>query len=492
MFGWINDCTECLVLSKFGQETWHKIKQKANCTVEDGGFLRYKYYPDSDTVALVVATSEVIGISVDDVLFAFGDYFIEYVQDNGYSNVLECLGSNLRDWLSNLNSLHDHLQASYPKGFVAPVFWCEDDDSGGTLNVTDPTNDNNDTSSTNSKGSSSDGGGNNKRGDGAILVHYFSHRGSLLVPIVVGLIKKLARVYFDIEINMEQLQIQDEKEGVKHTSWRVTTVNPEESYKLRGKKKHKRKENSSGGDEEETIATTVSRYERTFREGGTQAHNLRVEEYVKRSYHNPNCELYHALTLEQYVYLCAYWKLNQSSDGIWCYETWSIQDDDGGAWVTLDDLPSRLNPATISEEHFGGKAPKTGAYPPDDKLNLQSFPPKIRVMNDITGKSQDLVTVKDSALTLEEAIYNRPEIEQEKLKEFPPQWQEQLDSGAWEIKCAVWNDEIDDAYHIFSLEDLKTTSTKQLYELVPESFDPIKILLQCEERVQVDDDEEDI
>jgi hypothetical protein len=113
-------------------------------------------------------------------------------------------------------------------------------------------------------------------------------------------------------------------------------------------------------------------------------------------------------------------------------------------------------------------------------------------MNDITGKSQDLVTVKDSALTLEEAIYNRPEIEQEKLKEFPPQWQEQLDIGAWEIKCAVWNDEIDDAYHIFSLEDLKMTSTKQLYELVPESFDPIKILLQCEERVQVDDDEEDI
>ena len=41
----------------------------------------------------------------------------------GYANVLECLGSNLRDWLSNLNSLHDHLQASYPKGFIAPVFY---------------------------------------------------------------------------------------------------------------------------------------------------------------------------------------------------------------------------------------------------------------------------------------------------------------------------------------------------------------------------------
>ena len=184
MFGWINDCTECLVISKFGEETWHQIKQTAGCEVADGGFLRYKYYPDSDTVELVVAASQVLNISVDDVLYAFGDYFIEYVQDNGYSNVLECLGSNLRDWLSNLNSLHDHLQASYPKGFVAPVFWSEDDvecpsvalasvaAGGGTVASINPN-------------------------ANAILVHYYSKRGSLLVPLVVGLIKKLARCYFD-------------------------------------------------------------------------------------------------------------------------------------------------------------------------------------------------------------------------------------------------------------------------------------------------------
>jgi hypothetical protein len=60
-------------------------------------------------------------------LHALGDYFIDHVKDNGYSNVLECLGSNMKDWLSNLNSLHDHVQTSYPKGFVATVFWSEDD-----------------------------------------------------------------------------------------------------------------------------------------------------------------------------------------------------------------------------------------------------------------------------------------------------------------------------------------------------------------------------
>ncbi len=471
MFGWINDCTECLVLSKFGLDAWHQIKEKASCDVPDGGFLWYKYYPDSDTVQLVVAASEVLGLSVDDVLHAFGDYFIEYVQDNGYSNVLECLGSNMRDWLSNLNSLHDHLQASYPKGFVAPVFWSEDD-----------------TTST----------------EGAILVHYFSHRGSLLVPLVVGLINKLARVYFDIAVNLEQLQIQDEAEGIKHTTWRVTTVNPEEAYKLRGKRKGQKRVNVMGADgpgdgrsllEDDTVSTattTVTRYERAFMEGGGQAAFLRVEEFVKRSFHNPQCELFHALTMEQYVYLCDFWKENKIDNDLWCYQKWAIQDDDGGVWATLNDLPPQLNPSMINEMHFGGKVPATGAFPPNADGTLQSYPPKVKVVNDITGNSVSLILRSDGFLTLEDAIYNNPLLDEANVRQFPQEWEERLLGNELEIQLVVWNEEVDDVYHNFSLEDLKTTSTKQLYELIPKSFDPVTILLQCEEAVQVKEDEEDL
>ena len=122
MFGWINDCTESLVVTKFGKEKWHEIKEKAQCKVVDGGFIRHKYYSDESTVALVVAASEVLGLEVDAVLEAFGQYFMEFTRKNGYDNLLQCQGSTLRLWLSNLNALHDHLQSSLPKGFVAPVF----------------------------------------------------------------------------------------------------------------------------------------------------------------------------------------------------------------------------------------------------------------------------------------------------------------------------------------------------------------------------------
>mmetsp|Transcript_702 Transcript_702/g.1473 ORF Transcript_702/g.1473 Transcript_702/m.1473 type:complete len:467 (+) Transcript_702:163-1563(+) len=466
MFGWINDCTECLVLTKFGEETWQQIKEKAGCEVQDGGFLRYKYYPDSDTVNLVVAASEVLGIGVDDVLFAFGDYFIDYVQENGYSNVLECLGSNLRDWLANLNSLHDHLQASYPKGFVAPVFWSEDDEESK---------------------------------EGAILVHYFSQRGSLLVPLVVGVIKKVALCYFDIEINMDQLQLQDENEA-KHTSWRITTIDPSKTAILRGTKSRKRvdKRRSNSFDEEETVSTAAStnsqsRYLSAFRKGGGVASDLRAEEFVKRHFHNPNCELYHALTLEQYIYLSEYWKSNKNEDEKFCYEVWSIQDDDPSTWASLEDLPSKLSPDEISENHyFGDMVPKTGAYPPGEDGLPQSIPPLISVVNSVTGKSKNLVLKKDENLTLEDGLYNHPDMEEANIKEFPPEWKERIAAEEVEIQCDVWNVETDESFHAFSLEDLKTASTKQLYDLIPRSFDPIKIVLQCQEIVEVDDEWEDI
>lgn len=466
MFGWINDCTECLVLTKFGEETWHKIKEKAGCEVHDGGFLRYKYYPDSDTVQLVVAASEVLGISVDDVLFAFGDYFIDYVQENGYSNVLECLGSNLRDWLSNLNSLHDHLQASYPKGFVAPVFWSEDDEESE---------------------------------EGAILVHYFSQRGSLLVPLVVGVIKKLAKVYFDIEINMDQLQLQDEGEA-NNTSWRITTVDPAMAHKLRGKasRKSKKRVDSFDGDETVTLSTVVSsgsqsRYLRVFREGGGVASDLRAEEFVKRHFHNPECELYHALTLEQYIHLSEYWKSTKIQDDKYCYEVWTLEDDDPTTWASLKDLPPNLLPEAIQKNlYFGGKIPETGAYPPDDDGLPQSIPPFICVENKLTGKFQNIEVKKDAALMLEEGVYNHPEVEEAGVKTFPAEWQEKIDDNQVDIQCDVWKAGSEEAYHSFSLEDLKMASTKQLYELIPSSYEPIKLVIRCQEVVEVDDDWEDI
>jgi Haem-NO-binding len=202
MFGWINDCTEKLVLTKFGIEQWHAIKAKAGCEVADGGFIRHEYYPDESTVQLVVAASEILGLTVDQVLEAFGTYFMEFVRAEGYENLLQCQGNTLSSWLSNMNALHDHLESSLPRGMVKPVFWCETPDC-----------------STNHHDNNKDDSNND---DGAYMIlHYYSKRGNLLVPLVIGVVKEVARYHFDVVIEMILLQKQA-VDGATHTRYEPT------------------------------------------------------------------------------------------------------------------------------------------------------------------------------------------------------------------------------------------------------------------------------
>jgi guanylate cyclase soluble subunit beta len=120
MYGWINECVRGFVLEKFGQATWDAIVAKHSEGESD--FLRYEYYSDSTTMELVAVISEMLNISIPEVLETFGEYFIKYMSRE-YSNLLQCLGSTLVEWLSNVNMLHVHLNETLPK-MVSPYFRC--------------------------------------------------------------------------------------------------------------------------------------------------------------------------------------------------------------------------------------------------------------------------------------------------------------------------------------------------------------------------------
>ena len=176
MLGWINDCIEKLVIEKFGIDAWHIIKQKAGCEVPDGGFFKLDAYTDKSSVDLVVAASEVAELTVDEVLEMFGAYFVHYIRGEGYDNLLCCQGSTLKDWLANINAIHQHLQTTFPKKMIMPQFWVED---------------------------------NTESGDGSLLVHYHSKRGNLLAPIGKGLIMEIAEFQFGVEVDMQIIRLQN-------------------------------------------------------------------------------------------------------------------------------------------------------------------------------------------------------------------------------------------------------------------------------------------
>ena len=112
MYGLVNKAVVDLVTTKFGVETWNKIKQKAEVDVDV--FVSMDGYPDDVTYRLVGAASEVLKITPEQVLEAFGEYWVLYTASEGYGPLLNASGSTLREFLKNLDALHARVALTMP------------------------------------------------------------------------------------------------------------------------------------------------------------------------------------------------------------------------------------------------------------------------------------------------------------------------------------------------------------------------------------------
>lgn len=119
MYGWIYECLRQLVLEKYGPDTWKALTVLAgepNVT-----FIRYEKYDDDGLMKLVSAASEHLKTPKDVLLEMFGHHYIIYTRGKGYGDLLRCLGSNIVEWLSNVDMLHSHISSSLPE-MMTPHF----------------------------------------------------------------------------------------------------------------------------------------------------------------------------------------------------------------------------------------------------------------------------------------------------------------------------------------------------------------------------------
>ncbi|XP_031631652.1 guanylate cyclase soluble subunit beta-1 isoform X2 [Contarinia nasturtii] len=164
MYGFVNYALELLVLKHFGLDVWEKIKKKADLSME-GQFLIRQIYDDEITYNLIGAAVEILNIPADDILELFGKTFFEFCQDSGYDKILQVLGATPRDFLQNLDALHDHLGTLYP-GMRAPSFRCTEES------------------------------------DGSLILHYYSERPGL-EHIVIGIVKSVASKLHGVEVEIK-------------------------------------------------------------------------------------------------------------------------------------------------------------------------------------------------------------------------------------------------------------------------------------------------
>lgn len=112
MYGLVNRAIEQLVVSLKGEAAWEQICAAADWP--DGGFVAMQTYDDAVTYRLVGAVSQTLGLTPQEVLRAFGEYWILYTAEEGYGDMLSMCGNDLIGFLHGMNQMHARIEASLP------------------------------------------------------------------------------------------------------------------------------------------------------------------------------------------------------------------------------------------------------------------------------------------------------------------------------------------------------------------------------------------
>jgi len=179
MYGIVNKAIQDLVTDNFGADKWEAVKEKSGVDVDF--FLSNEPYDDDITYKLAGAASEILGISVGEVLNAFGEWWILKTGKEKYGGLMQAGGNNLKEFLVNLPLFHNRIMLMYPK-LTPPEF--------KVSNIE----------------------------DNSIQVHYHSKREGLQ-EFVRGLLSGLGKMY-KVEPVIELIQGRDD--GFDHEIFKVS------------------------------------------------------------------------------------------------------------------------------------------------------------------------------------------------------------------------------------------------------------------------------
>nr|XP_006822272.1 PREDICTED: guanylate cyclase soluble subunit beta-2-like [Saccoglossus kowalevskii] len=182
-YGIINICIKELVLERYGEEVWEKIRNHAKV---DDQFINYNQYPDHATYALVASAAQTLDVSEDVVWELFGEFWVIWCMRAGFDSMIRALGSSMSEFIANLDYLHSvYMKTSYPK-MTVPSFRVENLE------------------------------------DGTIMLHYYSNRRGMK-GVVIGIVRAVGNIIFDTQVTIDVLDCREETEGGKkeHTTFIV-------------------------------------------------------------------------------------------------------------------------------------------------------------------------------------------------------------------------------------------------------------------------------
>lgn len=181
MYGLVNKAIEQMVCSNHGVTMWNRIKSAADVDVE--GFVSNRPYPDELTYRLVAAASEALDAPQEDILKAFGEYWVLHTALESYGPMMRATGRTLREFLVRLPHLHTRVELIYPD-LQPPQFSCHE------------------------------------ISDTALELHYWTNRPPGLEPFVEGLIHGLGRMFSTpVRVALSQHRGDGHEQSIFKVSW---------------------------------------------------------------------------------------------------------------------------------------------------------------------------------------------------------------------------------------------------------------------------------
>ena len=178
MYGMVNRAIEEMVISGHGEAVWERIRERAGVDVEV--FVSNEGYDDAVTYGLVGAASAELGVPAEQILEAFGIYWVVQTAQKGYGDLMASGGTTFREFILNLPNFHARLSMIFPH-LRPPEFECREE------------------------------------GTQSIRLHYRSHRAGL-APFVRGLILGLGQL-FDTVVAVSQTA--DKSSGADHDEFLI-------------------------------------------------------------------------------------------------------------------------------------------------------------------------------------------------------------------------------------------------------------------------------
>jgi hypothetical protein len=83
--------------------------------IEEDFFISNEPYDDDITFKLAQAVSLEMNINIEDVLIAFGEWWVVKTTKDKYGTLMESGGATLKEFLINLPNFHNRVMLIYPK-----------------------------------------------------------------------------------------------------------------------------------------------------------------------------------------------------------------------------------------------------------------------------------------------------------------------------------------------------------------------------------------